>query len=84
MSSNPPVTGTGISIVTDREYSLRVFYQLQSGNVAESVHLDGVWTNDNLTVKPADGSPFASVTYDSGKQVRWPHDFSARSHRTCG
>jgi len=65
-----PITGTGISIVTDRLWSLRVFYQLQSGNVGESKHLDGVWTNDSLTVQPADGSPFASVTYDSGKQIR--------------
>ena len=65
---------TGISVVTDKIGSLRVFYQLKSGKIQQSRQLNGVWTDKELTFNPAKGTPLASITYDAGKEVsRPPH-----------
>lgn len=66
-----PVTGTGISAVTDRKWSLGVIFQLLNGHLDLIKHLDGVWkAGEQLQSTPVDGSPVASISYDSGKQVR--------------
>jgi len=70
MSFDPPVLGTGISVITDRLWSLGVFYQRIDRHIDESKHLDGVWTNQHLTVTPVAVTPLASVTYNSGKEIR--------------
>lgn len=64
-----PIPGTGIAVVTDRLWSLRVFYQLLNGRLEQSKHLDGVWTNEALTFSPVDDTPLAAITYNSGKEV---------------
>ena len=63
------VPGTGISVVTDRLWSLRLYYQLLDGPIEQSKHLDGVWTNEKLTFSPVPDTPLASITYNSGKEV---------------
>jgi len=65
-----PIPGTGIAVVTDRIWSDRVFYQLLRGVVQEAKHLDGIWTNQDLTFSPVDDSPLAAITYDAGKEIR--------------
>ena len=75
-----PVPGTGIAVVTDRLWSLRVFYQLLNGHAEESVHLDGVWRNQQLIFSPVDDTPLAAITYSGGKQVsKYPHILSGRN-----
>ena len=66
---SPPVSGTGIAVVTDRLWSLRVFYKLLNSHAEESVHLDGVWRNQQLAFTPVNDTPLAAITYSGGKQV---------------
>lgn len=72
MSTPTPTPGTGISVVTDKIWSLRVFYQLVDGHIEQSKHLNGVWTNEKLTFNPVHHSPLASITYNGGKEVCEP------------
>jgi len=65
-----PIPGTGISVVTDELWSLRLFYQLLDGHIEQSTHLKGVWTNQQLTFSPVDDTPLASITYNKGKEIR--------------
>jgi hypothetical protein len=65
-----PIPGTGIAVVTDRTWSLRVFYQLLNGITQESRHLDGIWTTEDLSFSPVDDSPLAAITYNAGKEIR--------------
>jgi len=66
-----PVTGTGISVFTDRKWSLGVVYQLINSHLGLSKHLDGVWkSTEQLQATPVEGSPVASITYLGGKQIR--------------
>ena len=67
-----PTKGTGLSVVTDRIWSLGLFYQTTNSNINESKHLDGVWTNQKLNFSATNSSPLASVTYNSGKEVTRP------------
>ena len=65
-----PVTGTGISVVTDRKWSLGVICQLLNGHLDLIRHLDGVWkAGEQLQSTPVDGSAVASITYSGGKQA---------------
>ena len=65
-----PVTGTGISVVTDRKWSLGIIFQLFNGHLDLVKHLDGVWkAGEQLQSTPIDGSAMASITYSGGKQV---------------
>lgn len=64
------VPGTSLSCITDKKWSLSVFSQLVGRNINRSKHLDGVWSNSKLTAAPVEATPFASVTYSSGKQIR--------------
>jgi hypothetical protein len=70
MSSS--IQGTRVSVITDRLWSLSVFYQLFDSNLNRSIHLDGVWSHTQLAVRPVPLSPVASVTYSGGKQVSDP------------
>lgn len=70
MSIDPIVPGTGLSCVTDRKWSLRLYYQRVNTHVNEAKHLDGIWSNSQLTVEPIDGSPLASVMYRGGTEIR--------------
>jgi len=65
-----PIPGTGLAVVTDRLWSLQLFYQLLNGHVEESSHRDGVWKNQQLTFSPVDDTPLAAITYSGGKQIR--------------
>ena len=70
MSYNPPIPGTGICVVTDRLWSLRVFYQLLNSYLGQSKYVGGVWTQDWLQLeRPAEASPLASVIYRGGTEV---------------
>jgi hypothetical protein len=69
-----PIPGTGISVVTNELWSLRLFYQLLDGHIEQSTHLKGVWTNQQLTFSPVDDTPLASITYNNGKEVSKPLD----------
>ena len=73
---SPPISGTGISVVTDRTWSLHVFYQLLDGHVQQSKHVDGVWSEDPLPFSPVAHSPLASITYGSGREVSMPPHIS--------
>lgn len=69
MSTNPAISGTGISVATDRVGSHRVFYQLLDGHINGRGNRDGTRTSDHLTLSPVSASPLASVTfYSQGKQ----------------
>jgi len=71
MSPVPPVTGTGISVVSARQWSAGVIFQLLNGHLDFVKHKDGVWSpGESLFAKPTDGSPIASITYHGGKQIR--------------
>ncbi|KAF9778045.1 hypothetical protein BJ322DRAFT_1222067 [Thelephora terrestris] len=71
MSLDGPITGTGISVITDRQWSLGIFFQLLDGQLDLVKHKDGVWApGEHLAAKPVDASPFASITYNGGKEVR--------------
>jgi hypothetical protein len=65
-----PIKGTGLSVVTNKTWSLRLFYQSPNGHIDQSKHLDGVWTNEQLTFSAINGSPLASISYNSGKELR--------------
>lgn len=65
-----PIPGTGIAAVTDRLWSLRVYYQLLNGYVEESKHVDGVWSNSQLVFRPVDDTPLAAIIYSGGKDIR--------------
>jgi hypothetical protein len=71
-SMSSPITGTGISVVTDKLGSLRVLYQSLDGHVEETKHLDLIWTSENLSFNPVHGTPLASITYNSGKEASKP------------
>ena len=73
MTDNGPITGTGISVVTDTKWSLGIFFQLLDGQVDLVRHKNGVWfPGDHLKVTPLDASPLASITYQGGKEVSRP------------
>jgi hypothetical protein len=65
---------SGISVVTPRESSLRVFYQTPNWGIIQSVYVDGVWTAiDQPLIQAAPFSPLASITWDDGSEVsRFP------------
>jgi hypothetical protein len=65
-----PIPGTGISVVTNELWSLRLFYQLLDGHIEQSRHLNGVWTNEQLVFSPVEDTPIASITYNKGKEIR--------------
>ena len=67
-----PIPGTGLAVVTDRLWSLRLFYQLLNSHVEQNRHVDGVWTNEPLTFSPVDDTPLASITYSAGREVSEP------------
>jgi hypothetical protein len=71
MSLDPPVTGTGVSVVAHGTQSL-VFYQSLDGRINQNRNTDNAWIKERLKVRPVCGSPLASVTYDSGKEVSGP------------
>ena len=64
MSTDTAISGTSISVATDRISSQRVFYQLLNGRIDERGNLDGIWSNSHLNdVSPVSASPLASVIY---------------------
>ena len=67
-----PIPGTGLAVVTDRLWSLRLFYQLLNGRIEESRHLDGIWTSEHLDFSPVDDTPLAAITYGGGREVSEP------------
>ena len=62
---------SGISVVTSRLWSLRVFYQMPGGAIVQSTHLDGKWTaiHDQPIVNAVNFSPLASIMWNDGKEV---------------
>jgi hypothetical protein len=65
-----PIGGTGISVFTDRKWSLGVVYQSENRHLALSTHLDGVWkAAEQLQARPDERSSVASITYLNGKEV---------------
>ena len=79
-----PIPGTGLAVVTDRLWSLQLFYQLLNGYVEESSHRDGVWKNQQLTFSPVDDTPLAAITYSNGKQVsKYPSHIAGTQPDRC-
>ena len=72
MSSPIPVPGTGLAVVTDRLWSIRLFYQLLDNHLEQSKHLDGVWTSEHLNFSPVEATPLAAITYGGGREVSKP------------
>lgn len=65
---------SGISVVTPRFGSIRLFYQMPSGAIVQSVHLDGQWTNihNQPIVDAVRFTPLASVNWEDGREVSVP------------
>jgi hypothetical protein len=72
---------SGISAVSARFRSSRVFYQAPGGEIAQSVGEDGKWTavHDQPVAHAVPFSPLASVSWDDGKEVSWSPYFNTRS-----
>ena len=65
-SSNPPITGSGISAVTVSGSPVQVFYQFSDGYAGESIfNTGGGWSQDELQISPGYSSPMASVSWDN-------------------
>ena len=71
------VQWSGISAVSPRIWSMRVFYQMPGGAIVQSVHLDSQWTqiHDQPIVNAVPFTPLASIMWDGGKQVSGPPYF---------
>jgi hypothetical protein len=71
-TDNGPITGTGISVVTNAKWSLELFFQHLEGQVDSLRGMHGEWFPQSLKVTPTplDASPLASITYQGGKETR--------------
>lgn len=65
-----PIPASGLSVIAPRLWSLRLFYQLPGGPIGQSVHVDGVWSNDTPTFSAVPLTPLASITWSEGKEIR--------------
>jgi len=70
---NTATPWSGISAVSPRIWSMRIFYQMPGGAIVQSMHLDGQWTHlhDQPVVNAVPFTPLASIVWDGGKQVIW-------------
>ena len=68
---------SGISAVSPRTRSLRVFYQSPGGGILQSAHSDDLWTHlhDQPLVRAVPFTPLASVNWGDGKEVSCPLHF---------
>ena len=62
---------SGISVVSPRIWSLRVFCQMPGGAILQNVHLDGRWTRaiDQPTINAVPFTPLTSINWGDGKEV---------------
>ena len=62
---------SGISAVSPKISSSRVFCQMPGGAIIQNVHLDGHWTHalDQPIVNAVPFTPLASIDWDDGKEV---------------
>ena len=65
---------SGISAVSSRLYSPRVFYQMPDGAIVQSTHADGKWTaiHHQPVTRAAKFTPLASISWNTGKEVSRP------------
>ena len=70
-----PIPASGLSVVTLKKKSLRLFYQLPGGPIGQSVCVDGVWSHDPPKFNAVPLSPLASVAWNEGQEVSLPPRF---------
>jgi hypothetical protein len=64
-----PITGTAVSAITRKIWSLGVIFQSLDGRLG-FIRRDGSWKpSERLTATPVGASPVASVTFHAGKEV---------------
>lgn len=64
-----PIPASGLSVVTPRLWSLRLFYQQPGGPIGQTEHLDGKWDQYKPAFTTVPLSPLASITWDEEKEV---------------
>jgi hypothetical protein len=64
------IPSSGLTVVTPKLGSLRLFYQKPGGTIGQLVEVDKVWSQDTSKFDGVPLTPLASVTWDNGEQVR--------------
>lgn len=72
MPDSAPITGTGISVVTDKSWSAKVILQLLNSDLDIIKLENDVWSSSEelqATPVPVDGTSVTSITWNNGKHV---------------
>ena len=71
-----PIPASGLSVVSSKFESLRLFYQQPGGPIGQIGHIGDAWPEDVLPFRAVPLTPLASTTWDNGKEVCTPPPFS--------
>jgi hypothetical protein len=66
------IPSSGLTVVTPKLGSLRLFYQKPGGPIGQLVEVDKVWSQDAPKFSGVPLTPLASVTWDNGDEVCMP------------